>query len=246
MAGTREQIPEQLVQDVLLKSKRRCCLCFAEGITGPRRGSITHIDSDPRNNEEDNLVFLCLSHHDLLESKRRRPGPGEIRLLRSRLYDAVTEGSLSAQRGGMVVSARKASQIKETPQGQKFEEEVLGLLRTRLEASLGKDVSVFFRKRYVGRSGANHEVDISAKLAIAGFSVFLIVEVKHAKRKLGPNDIMAFVAKVNDLGANKGLVVTNSGYSSGALAIARGKGIALFEVDERAQVLKEKLIADSL
>ena len=55
---------------VLLKSRRRCCLCFwLEGIDEVRKGQIAHLDQNNENADEDNLVFLCLDHHDEYDAK---------------------------------------------------------------------------------------------------------------------------------------------------------------------------------
>ena len=91
MKKTRERIPDQMLQDVLLKSRRRCCLCYAEGNDQPQAGAIAHIDHDPKNTNVDNLVFLCLNHHSSVDSGRYVNE--EIELARSRLYDDMAEES---------------------------------------------------------------------------------------------------------------------------------------------------------
>lgn len=40
-------------------------------IWGISRGQIAHLDQNNENFDEDNLVFLCLEHHDEYDSKTR-------------------------------------------------------------------------------------------------------------------------------------------------------------------------------
>jgi hypothetical protein len=67
--ASRKQIPAEVQKEVLLKSRRRCCLCFwLEGIDEVVRGQIAHLDHDASNNALDNLAFLCFDHHDEYDS----------------------------------------------------------------------------------------------------------------------------------------------------------------------------------
>jgi hypothetical protein len=55
--------------DVLEKSKRRCCLCFGwDEDSRRKKGQIAHLDKNPANDKPDNLAFLCLNHHDEYDS----------------------------------------------------------------------------------------------------------------------------------------------------------------------------------
>ncbi len=81
---------------VLLDAERRCALCFGlEGDLKRKRGQVAHIDQDPLNSQEDNLVYLCLEHHDEYDSKTRQvKGITEIELreYKRRLLAAVAVG----------------------------------------------------------------------------------------------------------------------------------------------------------
>ncbi len=68
----RKTIPDSTQATVLLKSRRRCCLCFwLKGDDEVKKGQIAHLDDDNENAAEDNLVFLCLEHHDEYDSTPR-------------------------------------------------------------------------------------------------------------------------------------------------------------------------------
>ncbi len=69
MAG-RAAIHPDLVADVLVASRRRCCICFAlSNDAAEKKGQIAHVDRDSSNATRDNLVFLCLDHHDQYDSR---------------------------------------------------------------------------------------------------------------------------------------------------------------------------------
>jgi hypothetical protein len=55
---------------VLLKSARRCCLCFhVNQDFDVKLGQIAHLDHDPSNGSEANLAYLCMEHHSLYDSR---------------------------------------------------------------------------------------------------------------------------------------------------------------------------------
>jgi hypothetical protein len=67
---TRKPITPITEATTLLKSRRRCCICFGlNRDTSLKQGQIAHLDSDSANGTEDNLAFLCLDHHDQYDSR---------------------------------------------------------------------------------------------------------------------------------------------------------------------------------
>jgi hypothetical protein len=68
----RKAIPEAIQANILLNSRRRCCLCFwLKGEDEVKKGQLAHLDGNNENALEGNLVFLCLEHHDEYDSKTR-------------------------------------------------------------------------------------------------------------------------------------------------------------------------------
>ena len=92
-AEKRASIPDSTVFSVLLKCRRRCCLCVGlDGDGAIKRGQIAHIDHDRTNPKEENLAFLCLSHHDEYDSTPRQSKKlteGEVREYRDRLHRQI-------------------------------------------------------------------------------------------------------------------------------------------------------------
>jgi hypothetical protein len=66
----RKKIPKDIQKIVLIKSARRCCLCYGlNNDDSIKKGQIAHIDHEPSNNNSENLAWLCLDHHDEYDSK---------------------------------------------------------------------------------------------------------------------------------------------------------------------------------
>jgi hypothetical protein len=78
---------------VLVKSLRRCAICFGlEGELVEKAGQLAHVDRNPENSVENNLVFLCLRHHDKYDSKpsqSKRYTAAEVKHFRSELYKLI-------------------------------------------------------------------------------------------------------------------------------------------------------------
>lgn len=85
----REAIPESIQTKVLVQCRRRCCLCvYLNHDRDVKQGQLAHIDQDASNASIDNLVFLCLPHHDTYDSVTRQSKnitSRELREYRNRL-----------------------------------------------------------------------------------------------------------------------------------------------------------------
>ena len=61
---SRPPVPKRLQQKLLYDSQYVCAVCQSDGC------HIHHIDQDHSNNAEDNLIVLCVSHHNEAHTKR--------------------------------------------------------------------------------------------------------------------------------------------------------------------------------
>lgn len=88
--GTRTAVGRTVERDVLLASRRRCCLCvFLDNRNEVRKGQIAHLNHDPNDSRIENLVFLCLEHHDDYDGKTSQSKGltlEEVREYRDRLH----------------------------------------------------------------------------------------------------------------------------------------------------------------
>ena len=79
--------------DVLTASQRKCCLCYyLGGIRTHRKGQIAHLNQDRSDSSFENLVWLCLEHHDEFDSRTSQSKGftmGEVAVYRDRLYSEL-------------------------------------------------------------------------------------------------------------------------------------------------------------
>jgi hypothetical protein len=91
---SRKPIPPSSQANVLLRARRRCCICFGlNRDTSIRQGQIAHLDGNASNNAEDNLAFLCFDHHDQYDSSTRQSKnftPLEVKHFRAELHSAIS------------------------------------------------------------------------------------------------------------------------------------------------------------
>jgi len=117
--STRQRVPSRVEASVLLHSKRRCCLCvYLSGDSSQKRGQIAHLDGDPDNNDEDNLAFLCLEHHDQYDS-RASVSKGltiaEVKRYRQKLHTSLDTANAPAVYTPASGSAAARGHIKVEP-----------------------------------------------------------------------------------------------------------------------------------
>lgn len=91
----RKKISIAVESQVLIQSRRRCCLCFHfNGDIGMKNGQIAHINRDRDDNEETNLAFLCFEHHDNYDSIRSQSKgitTSELTHAKKTLYETLSE-----------------------------------------------------------------------------------------------------------------------------------------------------------
>jgi hypothetical protein len=69
----RMSIPQCVQTEVLVESRRRCCICFGlNRDTSLKVGQIAHLDRNSRNPMKENLAFLCFEHHNIYDSSTRQ------------------------------------------------------------------------------------------------------------------------------------------------------------------------------
>jgi len=90
-----------------------------------------------------------------------------------------------------------------------------------------KDMAVYGKKKYVGSRG-EYEIDASAEVLLGDVRLLFIVECKYWSSKVVQDVVLELVGKVQDLGANKGIIVSKEGFQLGAIRLARAHGIALW------------------
>lgn len=90
---------------------------------------------------------------------------------------------------------------------------------------------------------STHKIDVTARYTKAGLSQLWIVECKFWKRAVPKEKVGTLLQVVDDIGANRGLFVTEHGFQSGAIAAARQTNITLVTFDELRASSAEELRA---
>jgi hypothetical protein len=98
MSRQRKRLPATHEARILDSSRRRCCVCFVmNGDVEEKRGQIAHLDHNPSHCDLNNLVFLCMLHHDQYDSitsQSKGLTEAEVRLYRDKLHRAAEQGDL--------------------------------------------------------------------------------------------------------------------------------------------------------
>jgi hypothetical protein len=106
----RKKTPAETETDVLLKSVRRCTMCFhLSGDLTEKHGQIAHLDQDRSNFDEDNLAFMCLVQHTLFDSRtsqHKNYTMKEVKAARSRLHEAILQNKHLAPPADIVLNQR--------------------------------------------------------------------------------------------------------------------------------------------
>jgi Restriction endonuclease len=100
-----------------------------------------------------------------------------------------------------------------------------------IQRELSPDAVVTQNEKVVGKiSGEPRDVDIAIRRKIGQFELLIAVECKDYRRVLHIKDVESFAGLLEDVGANKGAMVSAKGYSKTAVRLARRKGIDLYRL----------------
>jgi hypothetical protein len=91
--ASRKKVKRDIETEILLRCARRCALCYyLNNDLREKVGQVAHIDQDPSHSTEDNLVFLCMEHHTLYDSKtsqHKNYTAGELREMKTVILGAI-------------------------------------------------------------------------------------------------------------------------------------------------------------
>lgn len=92
---------------------------------------------------------------------------------------------------------------------------------------------VNYDEKLVGkRTGRERQVDISIRFEHSFYSYFVAVECKDYKHAVPISEVESFVTKLEDLRADKGVMVSSNGFQQGAIETAATHNIELFTLEE--------------
>lgn len=110
-----------------------------------------------------------------------------------------------------------------------FEQVCLDALRAYAEKETLPDFNIEHNVKVPASDGI-YQIDIFADFKALGTTIKVVVECKQYKRPVSRDKVETLYSRVNSLGANKGILMSTSGFQSGAIQFAKAHGIALLQV----------------
>jgi Restriction endonuclease len=90
---------------------------------------------------------------------------------------------------------------------------------------------------------SRHDVDVWVTLYRSGLQIQWVIECKLWKRRVGKEKVMALKAIVDDIGADRGLLLSEIGFQKGAASAARRANITLISLAELRQEARGELLS---
>jgi hypothetical protein len=113
---------------------------------------------------------------------------------------------------------------------QEYQEQCAAVFR-----SLGLDAEV--DKKVSGARGA-HAVDVYVSTTLFGLKMRWIVECKDWKSNIPKEKVLALLAIVQDTGADKGILLSEVGFQSGAIQAVRGTNVVLASISDLKEAIQ--------
>jgi Restriction endonuclease len=113
----------------------------------------------------------------------------------------------------------------------------------RLERKFHRNAIVKRDDHLPGRKSQRmRQIDVSIKYTLGPNNILIVVECKRHSRKLGPDEIGAFISKIDDVGAQLGIIVAEKGFTKGARNLAQERGVKTYTLrDTRRESWPDKV-----
>lgn len=101
----------------------------------------------------------------------------------------------------------------------------------KIQQELSPDATVTIDDKIKGRnSKTNRQIDISVRKNIGQFNILIVIDCKDYSDPIDVKVVEEFLGLVEDVGANKGALVSSSGYSKAAKNRARNAGVDIYKL----------------
>ena len=111
---------------------------------------------------------------------------------------------------------------KEKPEWEKLE-----LVVAELQKQLAPKAEVHQNHHIIGKSGRRRKLDIAVSQKVGTYPILIVFDCKRHKGPVKMKHIESFAGQVEDVKANLGVMISNSGFDAGAKAVAIQKNIIL-------------------
>lgn len=133
---------------------------------------------------------------------------------------------------------RTKGDLRVRPTWKDYQEEVATFFR-----SIGCHAEV--EKRVSGARG-KHQIDVFVTLRSFGIDVIWIVECKNWKSAVPKEKVLAFSQVAQDLGADRGFLLSESGFQSGAIRMSEKSNITLCNIEDLRASAKPDIVTREL
>jgi hypothetical protein len=104
-------------------------------------------------------------------------------------------------------------------------------LVANIQQSLAPGAKVIHNDKVLGKiSKTPRQIDISIRQNVGQFNLFIAIECKDHKNLVDISSIEEFISKLKDIEANKGAIVSASGFTAAAKRTASESGIDLYRI----------------
>jgi hypothetical protein len=101
----------------------------------------------------------------------------------------------------------------------------------QIHKTLSPKAKITYDDRIDGHdSKKTRQIDISIRQRVGPYPILVIIQCRDYKRKLDVNAVGEFAAVVKDVHASMGVMISNSGFTDGALNLAKEYNIGLYSV----------------
>lgn len=112
------------------------------------------------------------------------------------------------------------------PKWKRFEKLVVNL-----QKEMSPDAEITLNDKVLGRqTGIKREIDISIRKIVGQFEILIVIDCKDYAKPIDVKKVEEFLGLVNDIGANKGAIVSASGFSKAAKTRAQGAGVDVYSL----------------
>ena len=109
---------------------------------------------------------------------------------------------------------------------KRFEE-----LVKRVQEELAPDAIVKLDDKIIGSdTGIARQIDISVKRSIGNYEILVVIDCKDYSRPVNVKDVEAFIGMIQDVHANKGVIVSASGFTKTAKTRGEKAGLNLYRL----------------
>ena len=109
---------------------------------------------------------------------------------------------------------------------QKFES-----LVAHVQSTLAPQSKIGRNEKILGkRSKTVREIDITVRQNVGQYNIFVAIDCKDRKRPIDLKEVEEFIGLVKDVGANKGAIVSASGFTQAARTRATDAGIDIYRL----------------